>query len=208
MALYSLFKLTVLCAIFHATAAVSRQPPPSALARACPPSALCPDLSLDSLSLPRTLLENTRFHAQETACTGTRSKTEATNPSGLYYANNIPVGSMGKVTYVDLIFPAQDFSGFVTYQQDLRGCAFVPPIPDKCIDFFGTQTMTFKKGRFNGNQLIPVAGDDINPFEKGIDELLNIEWCPDQNQFLVKVMGQGPYPLVHKPKVAVAVAAV
>jgi hypothetical protein len=201
MALYSLFKLTVLCAIFHAAAAVSRQPPPSALARASFIRAL-------PRSLPRTPPENTRFHAQETACTGTRSKTEATNPSGLYYANNIPVGSMGKVTYVDLIFPAQDFSGFVTYKQDLRGCAFVPPIPDKCIDFFGTQTMTFKKGRFNGNQLIPVAGDDINPFEKGIDELLHIEWCPDQNQFLVSVMGQGPYPLVHKPKVAVAVAAV
>ena len=121
---------------------------------------------------------------------------------GLYFANNIPVGSVGLVKHIDLIFRSKDFSGPMIYTLDLIGCAFVDPSLSKCVDFFGTQTNTFKEGRFNGNQLIPVDGPSISIFDRAIDRLFNIEWCPDQNQFMVKVMMSPPYTLVHKPKVS------
>ena len=104
---------------------------------------------------------------------------------------------------MDVIFETpQDFDGPVTYTLDLVGCAFVDDKLSKCVNFFGTQTKTFKEGRFNGNQLIPVGGSDISIFDRAIDQLLNIEWCPDQNQFMVQVMGSRPYTLVNKPKVS------
>ena len=145
------------------------------------------------------------FPAQ--ACTGERDASNpATLPAGLYFTSNIPVGDLGLVKYVDVKFdvPGQDFDGEVTYTLDLKGCAFVPPALSKCVDFFGTKTKTFKQGYFRGNQLIPVGGPgvDVSIFDRGIDQLLNIEWCPDQNQFMVKVMMSPPYTLVHKPKVS------
>ena len=151
------------------------------------------------------LEHRTRFPRTQ-ACTGTR---EASNPdslprAGMYYTTSIPVGDVGLVKYVAVSFVVpQDFDGEVTYTLDLAGCAFVPPGPlKKCIDFFGTQSKTFTQGYFVGNQLLPVGGPGVvvSIFDRGIDNLLNIEWCPDQNQFMVNVMFSNPYTLVYKRK--------
>ena len=205
MALYSLFKITVLCALFQAAAAVRRQPSRRHLARA---SGLHHRAAAQSAN---SLHQSTAPVSPAQVCTGTREENNpATNPLGLYSASGIPVGEIGLVKYVDLKFEAQDFGGAVTYTQDLMGCAFVrPDAPTgQCVNFFGTQTNTFKDGRFNGNQLIPVnPGPGISVFDRAIDQLFNIEWCPDQNNFLVSVFGKGPYTLEHKPKASDASAA-
>ena len=61
----------------------------------------------------------------------------------------------------------------------------------------------FTDGRFidtasnQGSMFIPRSSEPMNP----INELLKIQWCPDQNYFLVKFAGQLLEPLRHQPTV-------
>ena len=106
--------------------------------------------------------------------------------------NPIKVG-LGEVTSIDLIFHEQDFNGWQKYQQDIDGCVFVlnPPHEPSCVNPMPPRTdCTYTHGRWmdmgdKGSAFMPAeAGNPIN-------SILNIHWCPDQNQFLVK-FGLGP----------------
>ena len=163
MALYSLFKLSVLCALFQAAAAIE--------------------------------------------CSGTR--TPENSPFGVYSnVEPVPVGKMGmEVTTVDLHFDtkttAANFNSDVTYKQHLVGCLFEQAggtYECKTGKFPLGPDMNFKNGHFydtqgTGSKFIPVAKPNLTPFEKFIDGNLKIQWCPEQDWFVVVVAGpDGPVP--------------
>jgi len=168
MALYSLFKLTALCALFQAAAA-----------------------------------------AGTPACSGTRTETyQPSSPDGVYSQNDIDVYGT-KVKHIDVVFhpvcapPAEcvvPLSELITYKMDLEGCVIVG---DMCMPFPGEMHKTFNDGRFidsgnnQGAMFIPRSSEPLNP----INELLKIQWCPDQNYFLVKLAGQLLKPLRHQATV-------
>ena len=218
MALYSLFKITVLCALFQAAAAVRRQPPhtsrPSRFAR----------VHLASIALPSPLslrpIRSTRLvvpaplrrllrrpapapTAQGTpACSGTRTEANpSSSPDGVYSASGIKVGP-GEVNHIDLTFPEQSFSGLQKYHQHLDGCMFTRtdlPKDTKCIPLPTPVDHDYTNGHYvdlGSNQ-----GSMFIPAEKGnfINALLNIHWCPDQNYFLVKFLGKLLPTLEHHP---------
>jgi len=163
MALYSLFKLTVLCALFQAAAAIE--------------------------------------------CSGTR--TPENSPFGVYSnVKPVPVGKMGmEVTTVDLHFhtktTAANFKSDVTYTQHLVGCLFEQAggtYECKTGKFLLGPDMTFTNGHFYdasgmGSKFIPVDKPNLNPLEKFINDNLKIDWCPEQQWFVVVVAGpDGPVP--------------
>ena len=126
----------------------------------------------------------------------------------MYSQSNIDVYGT-KVKYIDVVFhpvcapPAEcivPLSETVTYKMDLEGCMIVG---DMCIPFPGEMHKTFNDGRFidlgsdQGAMFIPRSSEPLNP----INELLKIQWCPDQNYFLVKLAGQLLEPLRHQATV-------
>ena len=131
----------------------------------------------------------------------------------MYSQSNIDVYGT-KVKYIDVVFhpvcapPAEclvSLSETVTYKMDLEGCMIVG---DMCIPFPGEMHKTFTDGRFidlgnnKGAMFIPRSSEPLNP----INELLKIQWCPDQNYFLVKLAGQLLEPLRHQATVFSAVS--
>ena len=148
------------------------------------------------------------------ACSGTRTETyQPSSPDGVYSQSNIDVYGT-KVKYIDVVFhpvcapPAEcvvPLSETVTYKMDLEGCMIVG---DMCIPFPGEMHKTFTDGRFidlgnnKGAMFIPRSSEPLNP----INELLKIQWCPDQNYFLVKLAGQLLEPLRHQATVFSAVS--
>jgi len=157
-----------------------------------------------------------RFHRTQgtPACSGTRTETyQPSSPDGVYSQSNIDVYGT-KVKYIDVVFhpvcapPAEcivPLSETVTYKMDLEGCMIVG---DMCIPFPGEMHKTFTDGRFidlannKGAMFIPRSSEPLNP----INELLKIQWCPDQNYFLVKLAGQLLEPLRHQATVFSAVS--
>ena len=100
---------------------------------------------------------------------------------------------MAEVTRIALTFQKiTDLNDNVTFTQELTGCMFDQSLdPSPCVEFEGTRVNTFTDGAFQGSEFIPTApseGFDINNF-------LDIQWCPNQNYFQVKVAGEGPYTL-------------
>ena len=157
-----------------------------------------------------------RFHRTQgtPACSGTRTEADpSTSPDGVYSQSNIDVYGT-KVKYIDVVFhpvcapPAEcivPLSETVTYKMDLEGCMIVG---DMCIPFPGEMHKTFTDGRFidlannKGAMFIPRSSEPLNP----INDLLKIQWCPDQNYFLVKLAGQLLEPLRHQATVFSAVS--
>ena len=216
MALYSLFKITVLCALFQAAAAAVRRPPPAAARlalRACtwPPSPFHhrsrSDLRSTRLVVPAPLRRLLRPAPAPTAqgtpaCSGTRTEANpSSSPDGVYSASGIKVGP-GEVNHIDLTFPEQSFSGLQKYHQHLDGCMFTRtdlPKDTKCIPLPTPVDHDYTNGHYvdlGSNQ-----GSMFIPAEKGnfINALLNIHWCPDQNYFLVKFLGKLLPTLEHHP---------
>ena len=197
MALYS---LTVLCALFQAAAAVSRQPPPHALAL-WPVHLACIAISARFLLSPSTF----RAQAPPPGCTGIT--TEANSPLGEYAAENIQVGKMAEVTRIAFTFPKITPNTLwqplteqrVKFTQELTGCMFDQSLdPSPCVAFKGTKVQTFTDGAFQGagiegSVFIPKPPSPAGKFD--INDLLYIKWCPNQNYFQVTVAGAGPYTL-------------
>ena len=216
MALYSLFKITVLCALFHeAAAAVRRQPPPYQ-----PPVSRFAPVHLASIALPSPLPLRPTLHqtsgacsattaterpapastAQATpACSGTRTEANpSSSPDGVYSASSIFVGP-GEVNHIDLVFQKQSFSGLQKYHQHLDGCMFSRTDEPMCIPLPAPVDHDYTNGHYvdlGSNQ-----GSMFIPAEQGnfINKLLKIHWCPDQNYFLVKFLGTLLPTLEHHP---------
>ena len=144
------------------------------------------------------------------ACSGTRAQGNASSyPNGVYSQTDIDVFG-AKVDYIDVKFPPPQcqppeecilpLDSPQTYDLDLKGCMIVG---NMCIPFPGVLHETFTDGRFipvgmnQGSMLIPRSGDPNNP----INALLKIQWCPDQNYFLVKLAGKLLKPLRHHESV-------
>ena len=73
-------------------------------------------------------------------------------------------------------------------------------IPDASAPF--TDGRFIDTGSNQGSMFIPRSSEPMNP----INALLKIQWCPDQNYFLVKFAGQLLEPLRHQPTVFSTVA--
>ena len=112
----------------------------------------------------------------------------------MYTASGINFG-VGKVNFVDLTFPPNDINalGEVSYSQDLMGCKFdFSTMPPKCDGDVIKKGQSFKYGRFAANNIfIPIAKFDdpmqqpLTGFEKMIDNVLKIQWCPNEDHFKV-----------------------
>ena len=166
--------------------------------------------------MPAPLRLRPRFHRTQgtPACSGTRTETyQPSSPDGVYSQSNIDVYGT-KVKYIDVVFhpvcsPVTEcivsLSETITYKMDLEGCMIVG---DMCIPFPGEMHKTFTDGRFidlgsdQGAMFIPRSSEPLNP----INDLLKIQWCPDQNYFLVKLAGQLLEPLRHQATVFSAVS--
>ena len=129
----------------------------------------------------------------------------------MYTAAGINFG-VGKVNFVDLTFPPNDINalGEVSYSQDLMGCKFdFSTMPPTCDGAVIQKGKSFKYGRFAANNIfIPIAKFDdpmqkpLTGFEKMIDNVLNIQWCPNENHFklhfnLIPGHPAGPYFLTY-----------
>ena len=126
----------------------------------------------------------------------------------MYSQSNVEIPGLPavQVKYIDVVFKQpQPFSGAQTYKLDLDACVVVGgvcmPIPGK--------DQTFTDGRFiaspvinEGSMFLPRSSDPQNP----INQILKIQWCPDQNYFLVAFFGQMLLPLTHHPTVFSAVS--
>ena len=116
----------------------------------------------------------------------------------MYSAAGIKVGP-GEVNHIDLIFPEQSFNGPQKYKQHLDGCMFARSDPPMCIPIPGPVDTSYTDGHYvdigsnQGSMFIPAAKGDF------INDLLKIHWCPDQNYFLVKFLGQLLPTLEHHP---------
>ena len=103
-----------------------------------------------------------------------------------------------QVKYIDVVFKQpQPFSGLQTYKLDLNACVVIGDAP--CMPIPGAN-QTFTDGRFidegdQGSMFIPRASDPPSL----INQILKIQWCPNQNYFLVKFAGQPLFPLRHYP---------
>ena len=218
MALYSLLKITVLCALFHeAAAAVRRRPPCTCVASVH--HRFCSDyiaplyrvhsdvrvLRCDGDTETRTRLHRTQGTP---ACSGIRTEADtSSSPDGVYSQTNVEVPNIPQVQvkHIDVIFnQPQPFAGLQTYTLDLDACVVVGDmcmkIPDASAPF--TDGRFIDTGSNQGSMFLPRASEPRNP----INELLKIQWCPDQNYFLVKFAGQLLEPLRHQPSVFSTVA--
>ena len=219
MALYSLFKITVLCVLFHEVAAiVRRQPLPPALARAPPSSLLWPSITASdaavTIDAEAPLTERTRtLLAQPQSCTpkppSCTGNLADRSPFGVYTANNVPTPFDSHfVTHVELNFTTSVTPNFhdVTYELDVTGCVFDPTPPYNCrthpAKFHAPMPFT---GYFIGENvpvLIPVANQDhgghkLNLMEQITNTIFGhgIQWCPKENHFVLhlpKVLGVRP----------------
>lgn len=103
-----------------------------------------------------------------------------------------------QVKYIDVVFKQpQPLSGLQTYKLDLNACVVIGDAP--CMPIPGAN-QTFTDGRFidegdQGSMFIPRASDPPSL----INQILKIQWCPNQNYFLVKFAGQPLFPLRHYP---------
>ena len=120
----------------------------------------------------------------------------------MYSQANVEIPNIPQVQvkYIDVVFKQpQPFDGLQAYKLDLDACVVVG---DVCIPIPG-KDQTFTDGRFiasgsnEGSMFIPRASDPPNP----INLVLKIQWCPDQNYFLVKLAGQLLEPLRHQATV-------
>jgi hypothetical protein len=125
----------------------------------------------------------------------------------VYSQTNVVVPNIPQVQvkHIDVIFnQPQPFAGLQTYTLDLDACVVMGDICMKIPD----ASAPFTDGRFidtgsnQGSMFIPRSSEPMNP----INELLKIQWCPDQNYFLVKFAGQLLEPLRHQPTVFSTVA--
>ena len=125
----------------------------------------------------------------------------------MYSQTNVVVPNMPQVQvkHIDVIFnQPQPFAGLQTYTLDLDACVVMGNMCMKIPD----ASAPFTDGRFidtasnQGSMFIPRSSEPMNP----INELLKIQWCPDQNYFLVKFAGQLLEPLRHQPSVFSTVA--
>ena len=125
----------------------------------------------------------------------------------MYSQANVEIPNIPQVQvkYIDVVFKQpQPFDGLQAYKLDLDACVVVG---DVCMPIPG-KDQTFTDGRFiasgsnEGSMFIPRASDPPNP----INLVLKIQWCPDQNYFLVAFAGQMLPPLTHHPTVFSAVS--
>ena len=151
--------------------------------------------------MPAPLRLRPRFHRTQgtPACSGTRTEADpSSSPAGVYSASSISVGA-GEVNHIDLIFPEQSFSGPQKYHQHLDGCMFAKSDRPMCIPIPVPVDTDYTDGNYvdlGSNQ-----GSMFSPAKQGdfINKLLNIHWCPDQNYFLVKFLGQQLPTLENRP---------
>jgi len=201
MALYSLFKVTVLCALFHEAAAAE----PLCTTSCCATKPSCTG-NINPIG----------FHLN--------------GPSGIYSAHNVPTLFHGVVKHVVLTFyPDRDppvaggYPNDVLYQLEVVGCLFAMVPPYHCIHKAGP---LFPPTNFTGYWiapkdntgavLIPIATPQeggaraLGPFEMVINQLFGqgIHWCPTENTFALKVPRIGssgkPYCKLVQPKMMYA----
>ena len=118
----------------------------------------------------------------------------------LLWCGHLERARRAPVKRIDVIFnQPQPFAGLQTYTLDLDACVVVGDmcmkIPDASAPF--TDGRFIDTGSNQGSMFLPRASEPRNP----INELLKIQWCPDQNYFLVKFAGQLLEPLRQQPTV-------
>ena len=138
------------------------------------------------------------------ACSGTRTEANpSTSPDGVYAQSKVFLPQI-HIEYIRLVFKQPvPFHGLQTYKLDLEACAggVCEPVPKHETNTDGR--FIAHSGSDQGSMFIPRSSDPQN----SINEILKIQWCPDQNYFLVKFAGQLLEPLRHLSVLASALVA-